>query len=126
MQSPAAAAVAAQPVIAVRGLVKRYGDLVAVDGIDFDVAPGEIFGLLGPNGGGKTTLFRLLCTLLPFQEGRAVLAGHDVAAAPAAVRHAIGVTFQSPSLDGKSRPRSSLIVVDLPEPLGPSRPKISP
>lgn len=79
----------------------RYGERRALDGVSFEVQQGEIFGLLGPNGGGKTTLFRLLCTLLPFQEGRASITGHDVAAAPAAVRRAIGVTFQSPSLDGK-------------------------
>lgn len=82
-------------------IVFRYGERTALDGVSFDVREGEIFGLLGPNGGGKTTLFRLLCTLLPFQQGRANVAGHDVASAPAAVRRAIGVTFQSPSLDGK-------------------------
>ncbi len=89
------------PAIAVVNVAFRYGDRRALAGVSFDVAPGEIFGLLGPNGGGKTTLFRLLCTLLPFQQGRATVAGHDVATAPAAVRRAIGVTFQSPSLDGK-------------------------
>ena len=52
--------VATGPVIQVRGLVKRYGDIRAVDGIDFDVAPGEIFGLLGPNGAGKTTTVEIL------------------------------------------------------------------
>ena len=87
--------------VAVENVGFRYGDRRALAAVSFDVRPGEIFGLLGPNGGGKTTLFRLLCTLLPFQEGRAAVAGHDVAAAPAAVRRAIGVTFQSPSLDGK-------------------------
>lgn len=79
----------------------RYGDRTALNAVSFDVRPAEIFGLLGPNGGGKTTLFRLLCTLLPFQSGRAEIARHDVATAPADVRRAIGVTFQSPSLDGK-------------------------
>ena len=53
-------AVATEPVIRVRGLIKRYGDLVAVDGIDFDVAAGEVFGLLGPNGAGKTTTVEIL------------------------------------------------------------------
>jgi ABC-2 type transport system ATP-binding protein len=79
----------------------RYGERTALNGVSFEVRAGEIFGLLGPNGGGKTTLFRLLCTLLPFQRGRASIAGSDVATAPASVRRAIGVTFQSPSLDGK-------------------------
>lgn len=87
--------------VAVENVAFSYGDRRALAGVSFDVATGEIFGLLGPNGGGKTTLFRLLCTLLPFQEGKAVIAGHDVAMAPASVRDAIGVTFQSPSLDGK-------------------------
>lgn len=89
------------PAVDVQGVGFRYGDRRALAGVSFGVAPGEIFGLLGPNGGGKTTLFRLLCTLLPFQEGRAVIAGYDVSASPASVRRAIGATFQSPSLDGK-------------------------
>lgn len=87
--------------VALENVGFRYGERRALAGVSFDVRPGEIFGLLGPNGGGKTTLFRLLCTLLPFQEGRAAVAGRDVATDPAAVRRAIGVTFQSPSLDGK-------------------------
>lgn len=89
------------PAVAVENVAFSYGDRRALAGVSFAVAAGEIFGLLGPNGGGKTTLFRLLCTLLPFQEGRAAIAGHEVAASPASVRDAIGVTFQSPSLDGK-------------------------
>ncbi len=87
--------------VAVENVGFRYGDRRALAGVSFEVSPGEIFGLLGPNGGGKTTLFRLLCTLLPVGEGRLTVAGHDVASEPAAVRRAIGVTFQSPSLDGK-------------------------
>ena len=86
----------------------RYGDRQALVGVSFEVPPGEVFGLLGPNGGGKTTLFRLLTTLLPFQRGRAEVAGFDVAVEPAAVRRAIGVTFQSPSLDGKLSVRENL------------------
>lgn len=89
------------PAVAVENVGFRYGERTALSDVSFDVSPGEIFGLLGPNGGGKTTLFRLLCTLLEFQKGRAAVAGHDVAVAPAAVRRSIGVTFQSPSLDGK-------------------------
>jgi ABC-2 type transport system ATP-binding protein len=87
--------------VAADEIVFCYGDRTALNGVSFEVREGEIFGLLGPNGGGKTTLFRLLCTLLPFQQGTASIAGHDVASSPAAVRRAIGVTFQSPSLDGK-------------------------
>ena len=60
---------------------------------------GEIFGLLGPNGGGKSTLFRILSTMMVPTEGRAEVAGHDVARDPAAVRRQIGVVFQTQSLD---------------------------
>ena len=60
---------------------------------------GEIFGLLGPNGGGKSTLFRILSTMMVPTEGRAVIAGHDVARDPAAVRRHVGVVFQTQSLD---------------------------
>ena len=79
----------------------RYKEREALCGIDFTVAAGEIFGLLGPNGGGKTTLFRLIATLLPIQSGNATLLGINVANDPDSVRRKIGVTFQSPSLDGK-------------------------
>jgi ABC-2 type transport system ATP-binding protein len=94
--------------ISVRGLCQSYGSRRALDSVDFDVAAGEIFGLLGPNGGGKTTLFRILATLLPVQTGAVRLLGLDVAAQPAFVRSAIGVTFQSPSLDRKLSVRENL------------------
>lgn len=87
--------------VSVSGLHHRYADREALCGIDFAVAAGEVFGLLGPNGGGKSTLFRLLATLLPIRTGVATLMGVDVAAKPQSVRQFIGVTFQSPSLDGK-------------------------
>lgn len=87
--------------IALQHLSHRYGDRVALDRLSFDVAGGEIFGLLGPNGGGKTTLFRILTTLLPVQSGTATLLGLNVAEEPAAVRRRIGITFQSPSLDDR-------------------------
>ncbi|QDT56756.1 Daunorubicin/doxorubicin resistance ATP-binding protein DrrA [Caulifigura coniformis] len=79
----------------------RYGDRQALAGLSFDVATGEIFGLLGPNGGGKTTLFRLLSTSLPLQTGAITVLGLDVSRDSHAVRQQIGVTFQSPSLDRK-------------------------
>ena len=69
---------------------------------------GEIFGLLGPNGGGKTTLFRILATLLAPGRGRATVAGHDVAREPNRVRRQIGVVFQAPSLDGKLTVRENM------------------
>jgi len=68
--------------------------------VSFRVEPGELFGLLGPNGGGKSTLFRILSTLLPASGGRARILGHDVATEPHAVRRALGVVFQHPSVDG--------------------------
>ncbi|MBI3860828.1 MAG: ATP-binding cassette domain-containing protein [Planctomycetia bacterium] len=95
--------------ISIAGLSHRYGSLTALDGISFDVAAGAIFGLLGPNGGGKTTLFRILATLLPVQEGHVRLLDRDVAREPAQVRRFIGVTFQSPSLDRKLTVRENLV-----------------
>ena len=69
--------------------------------VSFEVAPGEIFGLLGPNGSGKTTLFRILSTLMRPTSGTARIFGHDLAARPEAVRRQLGVVFQRPSVDGK-------------------------
>ena len=87
--------------VVVCDVAHRYGDHQALDGVGFTVQGGEIFGLLGPNGGGKTTLFRLMATLLPLQSGTVRLLGCDVALQQSAVRSLIGVTFQSPSVDGK-------------------------
>jgi ABC-2 type transport system ATP-binding protein len=88
-------------VACVRGVHHRYGDHLALDGVDLDVRSGEIFALLGPNGSGKTTLFRLLCTLLPVQRGRITVGGFDSQLQTLAVRARIGIVFQSPSLDKK-------------------------
>jgi len=85
--------------IAVENIVKRYGDFEAVGGITFEVADGEIFGLLGPNGAGKSTLIRMMTTLTPATAGRAVIAGHDVAREPDAVRRTIGVIPQALTSD---------------------------
>jgi ABC-2 type transport system ATP-binding protein len=86
-------------VIEVRNLTHRYGDRVALSNVSFEVKKGEIFGLLGPNGGGKSTLFRILSTMMVPTEGQAVLAGSDVVVDPAAVRRQVGVVFQTQSLD---------------------------
>ena len=89
------------PAILVRDLVKSFGERRALDGISLEVRRGEIFCLLGPNGGGKSTLFRILATLALPDSGSAIVAGHDVLTAAPEVRARIGVVFQSPSLDGK-------------------------
>jgi ABC-2 type transport system ATP-binding protein len=86
-------------VIEVRNLTHRYGDRVALSNVGFEVKQGEIFGLLGPNGGGKSTLFRVLATMMAPTEGSASIAGHDVVREPAAVRRTVGVVFQTQSLD---------------------------
>jgi ABC-2 type transport system ATP-binding protein len=92
----------------VESLAFSYGAHRALDGVSFTVERGEIFGLLGPNGGGKTTLFRILATLLAPERGRALVGGHDVATEPQAVRRQIGVVFQSPSLDLKLTVRENM------------------
>lgn len=79
----------------------RYGNRVALDRVSFRVERGGAFGLLGPNGGGKTTLFRLMATLLRLQSGTIRILGSDLALDAHEIRRQIGVTFQSPSIDGK-------------------------
>ena len=85
--------------IQVQNLTHRYGDRVALSNVDLEVKKGEIFGLLGPNGGGKSTLFRILSTMMVPTEGHALIAGVDVEANPAQVRRHVGVVFQTQSLD---------------------------
>ena len=96
--------------VQVQGLVHDYGERRVLRGLDFSVGQGEIFGLLGPNGGGKTTLFRILATLLRPAGGRALVAGQDVAREAAGVRRSIGVVFQSPALDRRLTVRENLDV----------------
>jgi ABC-2 type transport system ATP-binding protein len=88
-----------EPVIRVQDLRKQFGAVQAVAGITFDVSPGEVFGFLGPNGAGKTTTIKVLATLLRPTSGHVTLAGRDVLREPRAVRQAIGIVFQDPSLD---------------------------
>ncbi len=85
--------------IAARGLVRRFGDLVAVDGVDLTVNQGEVYGFLGPNGAGKSTTVRMLTTLLRPSEGTAMVAGHDIVKEPAKVRRSIGVALQDAAID---------------------------
>ncbi|MFZ0888739.1 MAG: ATP-binding cassette domain-containing protein, partial [Candidatus Binataceae bacterium] len=85
--------------IFVQGLTKRFGTFTAVDHVSFEVRRGEVFGLLGPNGAGKTTVVRMLTTLLTPSDGRALVAGHDIARHPRRVREAIGVIPQAMTSD---------------------------
>ncbi len=103
----------ASPALAVRarGLVKRFGGLTAVAGIDLDVPRGTIFALLGPNGAGKTTLLRMLATLARPDAGEAAVMGHDLRADPQAVRGAISMTGQFASLDEDLTGRENLAML---------------
>lgn len=88
-----------QAAIEIRGLSHSYGTRAALQDVSFQVARGTIFGLLGPNGGGKTTLFRILSTLLRPQTGTVQILGDDVASSPHQIRRRIGVVFQAQSVD---------------------------
>jgi ABC-2 type transport system ATP-binding protein len=93
-------AAATEFAISVDGLHKRYGELEAVRGIDFQVRAGETFGFLGPNGAGKSTTINMLCTLVRPTTGSAIVAGHDVVHERDSVRRNIGLVFQDTTLDG--------------------------
>jgi ABC-2 type transport system ATP-binding protein len=87
--------------ISIADLGHRYGSRRALDGIILEIEVGEVFVFLGPNGGGKTTLFRLLSTLMPIQRGEVRILGFDLRGQTQAIRERIGVVFQAPSLDKK-------------------------
>jgi ABC-2 type transport system ATP-binding protein len=88
------------PAVELAGLVHRFGDAVAVDGLDLTVRAGEVVGLLGPNGAGKTTTLRVIVTLLPVQQGRVTVLGLDVARSATQVRRRIGYVPQQLSVEG--------------------------
>jgi ABC-2 type transport system ATP-binding protein len=92
------------------GLVKAYGDVKALDGLDLEVEAGTVLGLLGPNGAGKSTTVKILTTLSRPDAGRATVAGHDVLADPAKVRHAIGVVGQKHGSDPEATGRENLVL----------------
>ena len=94
--------------IAVEGLVRTFGTVRAVDGVDLKVRRGEIFGFLGPNGAGKTTVIRMLVTLLAPTAGSMIVAGYDAVSRPEEVRLRIGVALQDAALDAKQTGRELL------------------
>ena len=94
--------------IKIEGLSKKFGDVTAVDSITLNIEKGEIFGLLGPNGAGKTTLIKMLATLLPPTSGFAEVWHHDIIKTQDAVRRAIGIVFQDPSIDTELTGRENL------------------
>ena len=96
-------------IIEARGLVKRYGDFTAVDGIDFTVETGEVFGFLGSNGAGKTTTIRMISCVSPVTGGTLLVDGRDVTREPREIKAVLGVVPQEENLDEdlqrSSRPR---------------------
>ena len=97
------------PALLVDAVSHRYGDRLALDGVSLSIDDGEMFALLGPNGGGKTTLFRIVATLLRPQAGRVSVFGADVATDSASVRRRLGVVFQAPALDARLKVSENLV-----------------
>src|SRR5574341_379930 len=99
------------PAILARKLTKRFGALVAVDGIDFEVGAGECFGFLGPNGAGKTTTIRMIHAVIPITSGELVVLGRRVDHDPAAVKRRLGVVPQEENLDADLTPEENLVIL---------------
>ena len=100
-----------RPAIRATGLRKSFGDKLVLDGIDLDVPQGTVFPLLGPNGAGKTTTVHVLSTLIGADAGEVLVAGHDVATEPDAVRNAIGVTGQLTAVDNLLTGEENLLLM---------------
>ena len=100
-----------RPAIEAEGLVKHFGDTVAVDGVSFVVPEGTVLGLLGPNGAGKTTTVRMMTTLTRPTSGTARVAGHDILDDPAAVRRSMGLTGQAATVDELLTGRENLRLI---------------
>ncbi|PZR84355.1 MAG: hypothetical protein DLM65_00070, partial [Candidatus Aeolococcus gillhamiae] len=96
------------PVITARGLVKRYGDVVAVDDISFEVETGEVFGMLGPNGAGKTTTMEMLEGLRIPDSGSATVLGSDVVLQARTIKARIGVQLQATALPEYTKVREAI------------------
>ncbi|MFJ2236832.1 ATP-binding cassette domain-containing protein [Streptomyces sp. NPDC087859] len=97
--------------IRAEGLVKKYGDFTALDGVDLEVPAGKVVGVLGPNGAGKTTTVRILATLLRPDAGHAIIGGHDIAKDPVRVRQLIGLTGQYASVDETLSGAENLVLI---------------
>ncbi len=108
MNTNPSSAAGTEAAVSAHGLVKTFGTLRAVDGIDLEVVSGEVFGVLGPNGAGKTTMLQMLATLLPMDGGQASIYGVDVASHPHVVRQLVGVTGQYASVDENLTARENL------------------
>ena len=96
--------------IVTRSLVREFGEVKAVNGVDLTVEPGEIYGFLGPNGAGKTTVIRMLITLLAPTRGEIFVAGFNAVSEPAQVRRRIGAALQEAALDAKQTGRELLVL----------------
>ena len=102
--------IAAAPLIHAQGLTKRFGSFTAVDGIDFDVAPGEAFGFLGPNGAGKTSTMRMIGTVSPVTAGKLTVFGLDPNHQGAKIRARLGVVPQADTLDSELSVLENLLI----------------
>jgi len=92
-------------------LTKKFGDLIAVNGINLSINPGSLFSLLGPNGAGKTTTIKMLCCLIKPTDGTALILGHDIRKAPAAVKQIINVSPQETAIAGHLKARENLYLM---------------
>jgi daunorubicin resistance ABC transporter ATP-binding subunit len=97
--------------VEIQGLMRSFGEVVALDGLDLQVEAGTVFGLLGPNGAGKTTLVRIVATLLGPDAGRVEVLGHDVVSEPLAVRRRIGLAGQFAAVDGELTGRENVEMI---------------
>jgi ABC-2 type transport system ATP-binding protein len=104
---------AAEAAVDVRALVKHYGGVKALRGVDLAVMPGEMFALLGPNGAGKTTLFSILATLRAPTSGEARVLGRDVTTERDAIRREMGIVFQEPAIEQRMSGRENLVLMGL-------------
>src|SRR6187399_1830272 len=107
---PMAEQTAPTPLIHARGLTKRFGELTAVDGIDFDVAPGESFGFLGPNGAGKTSAMRMVACVSPVTAGTLRILDLDPVTDGPRIRGRLGVVPQQDTLDTELSVKDNLVI----------------